>query len=167
MKHLFVSLFVVATLLSHAAVAHAEDDIWTKANSPIYKEKAPAMFGRGLLNAGSCFVDLAVQTVEKSKSGPPIAGTLTGIASGATCTVLRAASGVIDVASFWIPGFNGIPVSRSYSDCLAIDTVVVPVAEPAPAPVYVQPAPQPVVVQEAPAPQDAPREYDPNLSIKK
>ncbi len=166
MKHLFVSLFVLATLLSNPAAARAEDDLWAKANSPVYKVKAGAMFGRGLLNAGSCFVDLAVQTVEKSKSGPPIAGTLTGIVSGATCTVLRAASGVIDVASFWVPGFNGIPVSRSYSDCLAVDTVVVP--EPAPAPVYVQPAPV-VVVQQAPAPApvDQPREYDPTLSVKK
>lgn len=97
------------------------DDIWQMANSDHYGKKAGGMFGRGLVNAASCFVDLAVQTVEKTKDGPPIVGTLGGIGSGAGCTILRAASGVLDVATFWVPEFHGIPVSRSYSNCLDLD----------------------------------------------
>ena len=118
-KRLCIILLVFA--LSLSPLAFAQEDIWEMANSEQYGKKAAGMFGRGLINAASCFVDIFVQTVEKTQEGPPIVGTLGGIGSGAACTVLRAASGILDVASFWVPGFNGIPVSRSYSDCLAVD----------------------------------------------
>jgi putative exosortase-associated protein (TIGR04073 family) len=72
----------------------------------------------GVLNVGTCFVDVVVNTVNGTKAGPPLVGTLTGAAKGLGCGVLRAASGVVDVATFWVPGFNGIPVSDSYEDCL-------------------------------------------------
>lgn len=32
---------------------------------------------------------------------------------------LRALSGGVDLATFWVPGFNGFPVSDSYDNCLA------------------------------------------------
>ncbi len=181
MKKSFALLFAIL-FLGTTGLAHAQDDLWARANSELYKEKAPAMLGRGLLNAASCFVDLAVQTVEGTQEGPPIAGTLSGIATGATCTVLRAASGVLDVASFWIPDFNGIPVSRSYSNCLAVNDTSAMDTMPsrAPEPVYAAPAPRPapVIVEERPQPKPAPapkkaeddnkpREYDPMLSVKK
>lgn len=97
--------------------AHA-DDVWTMAESPSYGRKAAGMFGRGLLNVVTSPVDLIVQTVDKTKSGPPFVGTLAGLGSGLGCTVLRAGSGVVDVVTFWVPSFNGIPVARSYSNCL-------------------------------------------------
>jgi putative exosortase-associated protein (TIGR04073 family) len=97
--------------------AHAAD-IWTMAESPSYGRKALGMVGRGLLNVITSPVDLIVQTVDKTKSGPPIIGTLAGLGSGLGCTIVRAGSGVIDVVTFWVPSFNGIPVSRSYSNCL-------------------------------------------------
>ena len=93
-------------------------DVWEAANSPVYGTKLGGMLGRGLLNAATCFVDVIVHVVEGSKQGPPIVGTLTGLGSGIACTALRATSGVLDIATSWVPGFNGFPVSRSYSNCL-------------------------------------------------
>ena len=97
--------------------AHAAD-VWTMAESPSYGRKAMGMVGRGLINVITSPVDLLVQTVDKTKSGPPIIGTLAGLGSGLGCTVLRAGSGIVDVATFWVPSFNGFPVARSYSNCL-------------------------------------------------
>ena len=94
-------------------------DIWEMAGSSNYGEKAGGMLGRGLLNATTCFVDIPVQMVNSAqKHKPEFLGAVGGLAMGSACTVLRAASGVIDVAGFWIPGFNGVPVSRSYVNCL-------------------------------------------------
>ena len=111
-------MWMLAIALSLSSPIAMAGDIWEKAESDAYGEKAGGMLLRGLLNAGSCFVDLVVQTVEKTQTGPPLVGTLTGIGSGAGCTILRAGSGILDIATFWVPDFNGIPVSRSYSNCL-------------------------------------------------
>lgn len=98
-------------------------DIWQMAESPKYGEKLGGMLGRGLLNVATCFVDMPVQMVEGAKEGKPeFIGAIGGFAKGATCTVLRAGSGVIDVATSWVPGFNGLPVSRSYKNCLDFGT---------------------------------------------
>ena len=97
----------------------ARTKVHEAAESPLYGRKAGGMLGRGLLNIATSFVDLLVNTVNETKAGPPFVGTLTGLAKGAGCTVLRAGSGVIDVATFWVPGFNGAPVSDSYENCLA------------------------------------------------
>lgn len=95
-------------------------DVWEMAQSPVYKEKAGGMLGRGLLNVATSFVDIPVQTVKGAQEGKPeFIGAVGGFAKGSVCTVLRAASGVIDVATFWVPGVNGVPVSRSYENCLA------------------------------------------------
>ena len=97
-------------------------DIWEMARSPKYGEKAGGMLGRGLLNAATCFVDIPVQTVQGAKKNKPeFIGAVGGFATGAVCTVLRAASGVLDVATFWVPGFNGLPVNRDYANCLTSD----------------------------------------------
>src|SRR3989338_1693121 len=97
-------------------------DVWQMAQSPKYGEKAGGMLGRGLLNVVTCFVDIPVQTVKGAKeSKPEFIGAVGGFAKGAVCTVLRATSGVIDVATSWVPGFNGLPVSRSYENCLAYE----------------------------------------------
>lgn len=147
----FLALLAIVCLLA-APMAHA-DDIWTMAQSDNYGRKAGGMFLRGLLNAGSCFVDLIVQTVEGTKSGPPFIGTVAGIGKGAGCTVLRAASGVVDVATFWVPGFNGFPCCKSYKDCISCSQ------GSQAAPSY-QPPPAEVVQQATPAPaQDSPMRY--------
>ena len=90
------------------------------AESPQYGRKAGGMIGRGIINLGTCFVDLLVNVVNETKSGPPVVGTLVGVAKGAGCTTLRALSGAVDVTTFWVPGFNGFPVSDSYDNCTGV-----------------------------------------------
>ena len=115
-----IAMFLLLSLILTPSVwaQRAVDDVWSAANSEVYGTKFGGMLGRGLLNATTCFVDVIVHTVEGSKQGPPIVGSLTGLGSGIACTALRATSGVLDIATFWVPGFNGFPVSRSYSNCL-------------------------------------------------
>lgn len=98
----------------------ARTAVHVAAESADYGRKAGGMLGRGLLNVVTCFVDLIVNVVNETKNGPPLVGTLVGIGKGAGCTVLRAGSGVVDVGTFWVPGFNGFPVSDSYENCLVM-----------------------------------------------
>ena len=123
MKKAVTSFLLFLTILTPNLLASdtTRSDMWAAANSEVYGTKAGGMLGRGLLNAVTCFVDLLVHTVEGTKEGPPLVGTLTGLGSGIGCTSLRAVSGVLDIATFWVPGFNGFPVSRSYSNCLEFE----------------------------------------------
>jgi len=119
-----LALVVCAVLLAPQVLAK---DAWEMADSEVYKEKTGGMLGRGLVNVATSPVDIFVQTVDKTKSGPPLLGTLTGMAGGLGCTALRASSGLVDVAFFWVPGFNGFPVARAYENCLEETETVEPV----------------------------------------
>jgi putative exosortase-associated protein (TIGR04073 family) len=110
-----LALVICAFLLVPASFAK---DTWEMAQSDVYKEKLGGMLGRGLINAATSPVDIVVQTVNRTKTETPFIGTLNGLAGGLGCTALRAGSGIVDVALFWVPGFNGFPVSRSYDNCL-------------------------------------------------
>ena len=135
-------------------------DVWQMAQSPKYGEKLGGMLGRGLINAATCFVDIPVQTVKGAQEGKPeFIGAVGGFAKGTVCTVLRATSGVIDVAGSWVPGFNGLPVSRSYENCLAASEA------PAAAPAYVPPTT--VYQQATPAPQRVERSESRLKYVKK
>ncbi len=93
-------------------------NVWEMADSPKYGEKAGGMLGRGLLNVVTCPVDIPVSTVNGAKTTKPeFVGAVGGFATGCVCTILRASSGIIDVATFWIPNFHGIPVGRNYGNC--------------------------------------------------
>lgn len=127
-----VALVICAFLLVPASFAK---DVWENAQSDLYKEKAGGMLGRGFLNVATSPVDIFVQTVNRSKEGPALIGTMTGMAGGLGCTALRASSGIVDVALFWVPGFNGFPVAKSYDNCLEESSEVV---EPVQAPVAYQ-----------------------------
>lgn len=138
-----IAIFLLLTLLL-VPVSYAKDvdTVWNAANSQVYGTKFGGMLGRGLLNIVTSFVDIIVHTVEGSKQGPPLVGTLTGVGSGLGCTALRLTSGALDVVTFWVPGFNGFPVARSYSNCLEFEedeltppeeTAGTAVSEPAPA----------------------------------
>ena len=133
-----LALLVCAFLLVPMSFAK---DVWQMAASDSYKEKTGGMLGRGLVNAATSPVDIVVQTVSKTKTETPLFGTLTGLAGGLGCTALRASSGIVDVALFWVPGFNGFPVSKSYENCLEESPEVV---EPIQAPLAVK---QPVVAE--------------------
>ncbi len=89
------------------------------AESDQYGRKVGGMIARGALNAVTCFVDPVVNIVNETKAGPPVIGTLTGVAKGVGCGILRLGSGALDLVTFWVPGFNGFPVSDSYENCLA------------------------------------------------
>ena len=152
---------VCAVLLMSQPAWAARTPMHEAAESQVYGRKAGGMLGRGLLNVATSFVDIIVHIVNDTKAGPPLVGTLTGIAKGTGCGVLRLGSGAVDLITFWVPGFNGFPVSDSYDDCLAVSGATaaapmpmetqtvfreeVPVAEPGAAqlPPAVSPAPQP------------------------
>ncbi|MDP3919979.1 MAG: hypothetical protein Q8R76_04135 [Candidatus Omnitrophota bacterium] len=121
MKRAYFLAIIVALTAALMPLAHAQETVWEMAESGQYGHKVAGMLGRGLINVATCFVDLIVQTVEGTQEGPPVVGTLTGLGGGIACTALRAGSGVVDVATFWVPDFNGLPVARSYSDCLLAD----------------------------------------------
>lgn len=100
-------------------------NVWEMAQSPKYGEKAGGMLGRGLMNVVTCPVDIPVQMVGSAKKNKPeFVGAIGGLATGAVCTVTRAGSGILDVVTFWIPGFYGLPVSRNYDNCFAVETGV-------------------------------------------
>ena len=135
-------------------------NVWDMADSEQYGEKAGGMLGRGLLNAATCFVDMPVGAVNGAKkTKPEFVGGVGGFATGAVCTIFRAASGVLDVATFWVPSFHGIPICRTYGDCFTCS------AEAA-APAYQPAQPQTVVYQE-PASQPAPVKKNRMKYIKK
>jgi len=114
-------VFLIGTLILVMAfpASAARTRMHELAESPVYKEKTGGMIGRGLLNVVTSFVDVLVNVVNDTKSGPPFIGTLTGFAKGTGCGLLRIGSGAVDVITFWVPGFNGFPVSDSYENCLS------------------------------------------------
>ena len=177
MKGIVLILFACLTFSMNAYAK----DMWEMAESDVWKEKAGPMLGRGLLNVVTSPIDMPVQLVKGAKEkDPAIMGGIGGFATGAACTVLRAASGIVDVAFFWAPSFNGVPVSRSYENCLesspsygsaAPSRAVRYTPPPTPAPVRrAPPPPAPrAVVTPPPAPQKAPTpvKEDPKKYIKK
>ncbi|MBI2884700.1 MAG: exosortase system-associated protein, TIGR04073 family [Candidatus Omnitrophica bacterium] len=117
----FKTLVVAAALALVGAQTSfaARTSAHAAAESPEYSRKTAGMLGRGLINVTTCFVDLLVNIANETKNGPPLVGTLVGVGKGAGCTVLRALSGGVDIVTFWVPGFNGIPVSDSYDNCVS------------------------------------------------
>ena len=107
-------------VLGSQSVWAARLQVHDAAESQQYGRKFGGMIGRGALNAVTCFVDPIVNVVNETKAGPPFVGTLTGVAKGLGCGVLRLGSGVVDLVTFWVPGFNGFPVSDSYENCVAV-----------------------------------------------
>ncbi len=135
MKKLVV---ILATLVILSPSAWAtRTAVHEAAESPDYGRKFGGMIGRGALNAVTCFVDVIVNTVNETKAGPPFVGTLTGLARGTGCGVLRLGSGAVDLVTFWVPGFNGFPVSDSYEDCFAMTAAPASTAQPSEVPAYV------------------------------
>ena len=146
-----VAVFSIA-LVSQPAWA-ARTQVHEAAESQDYGRKFGGMIGRGLLNAATCFVDPIVNVVNETKAGPPFVGTLTGVAKGLGCGVLRLGSGVVDLVTFWVPGFNGFPVSDSYENCVATSASSAVVATPG--------ASQPASTWETPAPESSPAQEMP------
>jgi putative exosortase-associated protein (TIGR04073 family) len=171
MKKAKVLLALVICAFLLVPMSYAKDT-WEMAQSDVYKEKAGGMLGRGFVNAATSPVDIFVQTVNRSKEGPALIGTMTGMAGGLACTALRAGSGIVDVALFWVPGFNGFPVSRSYDNCLEESTEVAqPVETPAAFQQPAAPVAEPIVTvaetQPAPIRKRVTKKHDPMDYVKK
>lgn len=99
----------------------ARTKVHEAAESERYGRKFGGMIGRGALNVVTSPIDLIVNVVNETKAGPPFVGTLTGLGKGLGCGTLRLGSGAVDLVTFWVPGFNGFPVSDSYEDCLEMN----------------------------------------------
>jgi len=137
-----VAVFLV---LSQSAWA-TRTPLHDAAESPRYGRKFGGMIGRGALNVVTCFVDLLVNVVTETRNGPPLVGTLVGLGKGTGCATLRVLSGVTDLVTFWVPGFNGFPVSDSYENCLEFAAVQPMSLSPAGYPAdsgWVEPTPTP------------------------
>jgi putative exosortase-associated protein (TIGR04073 family) len=141
---------VVLGVILGATPAHADRmRVHEMAESPEWGTKFGGMLGRGALNVVTSPVDLVVNTVNETKSGPPVVGTLTGLGKGLGCGVLRLGSGALDIVTSWVPGFNGFPVSDSYTNCLAGTTMAA--APPPPAIQAYESQPEPASAWETPA----------------
>ena len=116
-----IGLIACGLVLPTQAVWADRIGIHDAADSPRYGRKAIGMVGRGLLNAATCFVDVLTNTVNESRHGAPVMGTLEGLARGTGCGLLRLGSGAVDLVTFWVPGYHGAPVSASYDNCLAVE----------------------------------------------
>ena len=120
MKRAFLGMALVVVMMVSAQPAWAvRTQVHEAAESQQYGRKFGGMIGRGALNIVTSFVDVIVNIVNDTKAGPPLVGTLTGVAKGVGCGVLRLGSGAVDIVTFWVPGFNGFPVSDSYEHCFA------------------------------------------------
>jgi putative exosortase-associated protein (TIGR04073 family) len=63
-------------------------------------------FGRGLVNMGSCWLEVPKQAYEVTKEDGPLAGITYGIVKGTAMGIARGASGVYDTATFPIPKYD-------------------------------------------------------------
>jgi len=118
MRRVVIGILLGVLLAGPQPAWAARTRIHDAAESPEYKRKFGGMIGRGLLNVLTSPVDIVVNIVNETKAGPPFVGTLTGLGKGVGCGILRLGSGAVDVVTFWVPGFNGMPVSDSYENCL-------------------------------------------------
>ncbi|MFC1809618.1 hypothetical protein ACFL3D_05830, partial [Candidatus Omnitrophota bacterium] len=83
-------------------------------NSDNYGVKFGGQFLRGLLNAATCWVELPVTTYQKTMDGDnPFIDPFAGLGEGAARTVGRAASGVLDVATSWVPKYKNQLIFKS------------------------------------------------------
>ena len=111
-----------ASLMLATPVWAARLPVHEAAESPEYGRKFGGMLGRGVINGTTGFVDILVNLVNETRQGPPLVGTLVGLGKGVGCGSLRTLSGAVDLTTFWVPGFNGVPVSDSYENCMAMES---------------------------------------------
>ena len=89
-----------------------KDWMVTGATSDNYGVKAPAMLLRGLHNVAFGWTEIIAQPIRHSQNAPLGVGTVTGLIMGPVMAITRTGSGVVDVLTFWIPGFHGWPMSK-------------------------------------------------------
>ena len=153
-------MVALAMLVGPQPAWAARTRIHEAAESQRYGQKFGGMIGRGALNVLTSPVDVITNVVTETKNGPPFVGTMTGVGKGLGCGVLRLGSGAVDLVTFWVPGFNGFPVSDQYGNCLASDAAVVeeplPAGDSQPAQTWDVPTTEPGAAQ---VPVEQPKKY--------
>lgn len=145
MKTRLFSVLIIFAFFIHTPYCLAEKTIWDLAESDKYSEKIGGMLGRGSINILTSPMDLVSQTINETEKGPLVGGTLIGIGKGVGYALIRIGSGVLDIASFWIPNFNGLGVRPIYKDCP--DTVSA--CRKTSSPVKIKSEPKPLPVKES------------------
>jgi len=98
---------------SNWVTGEGRHDLFIKwASSDNYVKKSIGMFHRGLSNTAAGWTELFLQPYRWSKNSPVLVGQVYGLLAGVTWAVLRTTSGALDVATFWIPGFRGVPLTK-------------------------------------------------------
>lgn len=77
-----------------------------------YLKKTPGMFLRGFSNAGFGWAEIITHPVRWSKNAPLGLGTLAGLVVGPVMGVLRTSSGAVDLTTFWVPFWHGVPMAK-------------------------------------------------------
>ena len=77
------------------------------AQSSDYFVKFPGMIARGLVHVVASPFELLKSVYDETVQGKPFIGTIKGIGVGTTHFISRALVGVWDVATSWIPQYNG------------------------------------------------------------
>ena len=75
-----------------------------------YLKKMPGMIVRGFSNTAFGWIEIFRHPFTWSKNAPIGTGYITGLIMGPVVAVLRMTSGVVDLATFWVPFWNGIPM---------------------------------------------------------
>ncbi|OGX04880.1 MAG: hypothetical protein A3G87_04480 [Omnitrophica bacterium RIFCSPLOWO2_12_FULL_50_11] len=77
-----------------------------------YLKKSTGMIFRGFSNAAFGWVEILTHPFRWSTNAPLGSGYVTGLIMGPIVATLRTASGVIDLGTFWIPWWHGIPMPK-------------------------------------------------------
>ena len=77
-----------------------------------YLKKTSGMFLRGFSNTGFGWAEIITHPIRWSKNAPLGVGTLAGLIMGPVTGVLRTTSGAIDMTTFWVPFWHGVPMSK-------------------------------------------------------
>lgn len=77
-----------------------------------YFAKGAGMFGRGFSNLAFGWVEVFKQPINWSKNSILGVGQVQGLVMGVTMGTLRTASGALDIATFWVPYWYGVPMGK-------------------------------------------------------
>ena len=77
-----------------------------------YLKKSTGMLGRGFSNTAFGWAEVITHPLRWSENAPLGLGTVAGLIVGPIMGTLRTASGAIDVATFWVPSWHGVPMAK-------------------------------------------------------
>jgi len=75
-------------------------------NKVNYDNTALNKLGRGLINTGTCWMEIPTSIFKVSKEKDPLTGTTLGTAEGLVNGVLRGLTGIFDTVTFILPPYN-------------------------------------------------------------